>query len=197
MHVSVIVPHYNDLEGLDICLAALARQTFPAERVEILVADNASPQGQAAVEKIVAGRARVVTVTTRGAGPARNGGAAASRGDILAFIDSDCQADQVWLAEGIKALERCDIAGGSVEVLVKDAARMTAAEAFERIFAFNMERYVTEKGFVGSGNLFCRRWRHGTLHCALRQRRLGQDSRVGRARSQLPNIRREALPRSL
>ena len=26
MHVSVIVPHYNDLERLDICLTALGRQ---------------------------------------------------------------------------------------------------------------------------------------------------------------------------
>jgi GT2 family glycosyltransferase len=157
MQVSVIVPHYNDLEGLEICLAALGRQSFPAERVEIVVADNNSPQGIAAVEKIVAGRARVVTVTERGAGPARNGGAAAAHGELLAFIDSDCRADPIWLAEGIKALERCDIAGGSVDVLVRDVQRMTAAEAFECIFAFNMERYVKEKGFVGSGNLFCRR----------------------------------------
>ena len=157
MQVSVIVPHYNDLEGLDICLTALKRQTFPAEHMEIVVADNASPQGIAAVERAVAGRARVVTVNQRGAGPARNGGAAASRGDILAFIDSDCRADEAWLAEGIKALESCDIAGGSVIVSVKDAESMTPAEAFERIFAFNMERYVKQKGFVGSGNLFCRR----------------------------------------
>jgi glycosyltransferase involved in cell wall biosynthesis len=157
MQVSVIVPHYNDLEGLDNCLAALGRQTFPAERAEIVVADNASPQGIAAVERAVAGRARVVTVNQRGAGPARNGGAAAARGDILAFIDSDCRAEAVWLVEGIKALEGCDVAGGSVDVLVNDVETMTPAEAFERIFAFNMERYVKEKGFVGSGNLFCRR----------------------------------------
>ena len=157
MQVSVIVPHYNDLEGLDICLAALGRQSFPTERMEIVVADNASPQGHAAVEQAVAGRARVVTVNERGAGPARNGGAAASCGEILAFIDSDCQAHAAWLIEGIKALERCDIAGGSVDVLVKDPERMTPAEAFERIFAFNMEHYVKQKGFVGSGNLFCRR----------------------------------------
>ena len=157
MYVSVIVPHYNDLEGLDICLAALARQTFPRERREIVVADNASPQGLEAVEKIVGGRARVVAVKERGAGPARNGGVAASRGEILAFIDSDCRAGPAWLEEGLKALQHCDIAGGSVEVLVKDANKMTAAEAFERVFAFNMERYVTQKGFVGSGNLFCRR----------------------------------------
>ena len=157
MQVSVIVPHYNDLEGLDICLTALGRQTFPAERMEIVVADNVSPQGIAAVERAVAGRARVITVNQRGAGPARNGAAAASRGDILAFIDSDCRADVAWLAEGIKALKDCDIAGGSVDVSVKDAESMTPAEAFERIFAFNMERYVKQKGFVGSGNLFCRR----------------------------------------
>lgn len=157
MYVSVIVPHYNDLEGLDVCLSALANQTFPAERVEIVVSDNASPQGLAAVEKLVNGRARVVTVTSKGAGPARNGGVAASRGEILAFIDSDCQADTQWLAQGIRALEVYDIAGGSVEVLVKHADRITPAEAFERVFAFNMERYVTRKGFVGSGNLFCRR----------------------------------------
>ena len=34
---------------------------------------------------------------------------------------------------------------------------MTPTEAFERIFAFNMEHYLKRKGFVGSGNLFCRR----------------------------------------
>ena len=157
MYVSVIVPHYNDLEGLAICLDALMRQTFPVAQREIVVADNGSPQGLAAVEKVVGGRARVVTVDWRGAGPARNGGVAASGGEVLAFIDSDCRAEPVWLEEGLKALKNCDIAGGSVEVLVKDANRMTAAEAFERIFAFNMERYVVEKGFVGSGNLFCRR----------------------------------------
>lgn len=44
-----------------------------------------------------------------------------------------------------------------MDVLVSDPNRMTAAEAFERVFAFNIERYISHKGFVGSGNLFCRR----------------------------------------
>jgi glycosyltransferase involved in cell wall biosynthesis len=157
MHVSVIVPHYNDLEALDICLSALADQTFPAERTEIIVADNASPQGRQAVAELVGNRARLVTVELRGAGPARNGGAEVSTGEILAFIDSDCRADAEWLAQGVAALERCDVAGGRVDVLVEAPDRMTAAEAFECVFAFNMERYFTKKGFVGTGNLFCRR----------------------------------------
>jgi len=157
MYVSVIIPHYNDLEALDACLSALAGQSFPAERTEIIVADNASPQGREAVQSVVGNRARLITVEQRGAGPARNGGVVASSGEILAFVDSDCQPEPQWLAQGIEALAHYDVVGGRVDVLVKEPGRVTAAEAFERVFAFNIEQYVTRKGFVGSGNLFCRR----------------------------------------
>jgi glycosyltransferase involved in cell wall biosynthesis len=157
MYVSVIVPHYNDLEALDICLSALTSQSFPAGQTEIIVADNASPQGRDAVEKLVGKRARVVTVQQRGAGPARNGGVIASKGEILAFVDSDCRPDPNWLAQGVAALVDFDIVGGRVDVLVNDPDHMTPVEAFECVFAFNIEQYVTKKGFVGSGNLFCRR----------------------------------------
>jgi glycosyltransferase involved in cell wall biosynthesis len=157
MKVSVIVPHYNDLVSLDICLAALERQTFPAQAREIIVADNASPQGGQAVAKVIANRALLVIVPQKGAGPARNGGVAASSGEILAFTDSDCVPEADWLSRGVEALSRCDFAGGRVDVLVEDPYRMSGVEAFERVFAFDMERYVLEKGFAGAGNLFCPR----------------------------------------
>jgi cellulose synthase/poly-beta-1,6-N-acetylglucosamine synthase-like glycosyltransferase len=153
--VSVVVPHYNDLRGLDICLTLLEQQTVPRDQFEIIVADNASPQGAAVVEAAIAGRARLVVVTDRGAGPARNGGVAQARGEILAFVDSDCQAEPQWLAEGVAALANYDFVGGSVSVLVDDMQHMTPPEAFERVFAFDMESYVRDKGFAGSGNLFC------------------------------------------
>ncbi len=37
--VSVVIPHYHDLRGLDLCLAALAAQTYRGGEVEIIVAD--------------------------------------------------------------------------------------------------------------------------------------------------------------
>jgi glycosyltransferase involved in cell wall biosynthesis len=157
MKVSIIIPHYNDLARLDCCLAGLQRQTFPAENREIIVADNASPQGAEAISKMMAGRARLVIVPQKGAGPARNGGVAASRGEILAFIDSDCQPKADWLSQGVAALAQSDFVGGSVEVLVENPFRISAVEAFECVFAFDMERYVVEKGFAGAGNLFCPR----------------------------------------
>ena len=157
MKVSVIIPHYNDLASLDLCLSALARQSFPARETEIVVADNGSPQGEAAVAGIVAGRARLIIVREKGAGPARNGGVAASRGEILAFTDADCQPDPHWLENGVAALSRYDFLGGGIDVLTGDARRMSPTEAFERVFAFDAESYVAKKGFVATCNLFCTR----------------------------------------
>jgi len=153
--VSVIVPHYNDPAGLDACLVALAAQTVAPD--EIVVADNNSPQGEAEIARVVAGRARLVVVAEKGAGPARNGGVAASTGQILAFTDSDCLPTPAWLAEGLAKLEQFDLVGGAMQVLVTDEARMTPVEAFERVFAFDNQGYVEKKSFSVTANLFTRR----------------------------------------
>jgi GT2 family glycosyltransferase len=155
--VSVIIPHHADLRALDICLTALAAQTWPRDRTQIIVADNDSPEGEAAVGETMAGRASLITVRERGAGPARNGGAALATGDILAFTDCDCRPEPGWLAAGVAALSDHDFAGGRMVVLVEDPARMTPAEAFERVFAFDNESYVKRKQFTVSANLFCPR----------------------------------------
>jgi glycosyltransferase involved in cell wall biosynthesis len=155
--VSVVIPHYQDLFALNLCLSSLERQTYDRDDFEIIVADNNSPAGEAAVAEVVKGRARLVVCRERGAGPARNAGVAISRGEILAFIDSDCQADAGWLANGVPALERFDFIGGQVRVLVDDPERMTGAEAFEAVFAFDFETYINKRGFTGAGNMLCPR----------------------------------------
>lgn len=152
---SVVVPHYHDLVGLDRCLVALGEQTVPREDFEIVVADNNSPEGEQAVSRAIDGRARLVIVTEKGAGPARNGGVAVARGKVLAFTDSDCVPEPSWLMEGVKKLDEYDFVGGRVTVLVDDLHRITAVEAFERVFAFDFKTYITRKGFTGAGNLFC------------------------------------------
>lgn len=152
--VSVIVPHYNDLEALETCLSALAAQTFPPEKYEIIVADNASPCGPDAVRAVINGRARFVEVKAKGAGPARNGGVQAASAPILAFTDSDCVPSAEWLAAGVSSLNGYDIVGGQVVVLSADPMMMTATEAFEAVFAFDFEKYILRDGFTGSGNLF-------------------------------------------
>jgi len=155
--VSIIIPHYRDLRGLDLCLQALGRQTYPMDGVEIVIADNNSPEGEAAVAAVIAGRARLVVVTEKGAGPARNGAVAAAWGDLLAFTDSDCVPEPQWLAEGLAGLKDYDFVGGHVRVLLENPPKMSAVEAFERVFAFDFKTYIQKKGFTGSGNMFCPR----------------------------------------
>lgn len=155
--VSIVVPHYNDLPRLQACLDALDRQTAERASFEIVVADNRSPCGLAEVERIAAGRARVIDAPERGAGPARNAGVAASRGKVLAFTDCDCVPEPGWLAAGVAALDSADAIGGRMTVSVGDEAHMSGAEAFERVFAFNNRAYVEDKGFSVTANLFTTR----------------------------------------
>jgi len=154
---TVIIPHYDDPVSLDKCLSAIEAQTFPREQFEIVVADNASPCGIEAVRAVVRDRAKLVEVGEQGAGPTRNGGAAAAQGALLAFTDSDCVPAPGWLAAGLRALETTDIVGGRMTVLVDRTHRLTPAEAFELVFAFNNRTYVEDKHFTVTANLFVRK----------------------------------------
>ena len=155
--VSVIVPHFNDYDNLDACLALLQKQSFPRDRIEIIVADNGSSRGFDAVRRIVGSCGKAIEVAERGAGPARNAGVLASRGQVIAFIDSDCRPDERWLEEGLAELRAADFVGGRVDVLVEDPQRMTAAEAFESVFAFRNDRYVKDLNFTVTASMFV--WR--------------------------------------
>lgn len=154
--VSVVIPHYNDLDALAVCLAGLRRQSWPADRMEIIVADNNSACGLDAVARVASG-CRVVPAPIQGAGPARNAGMAVSRGEILAFIDSDCDPEPDWVEHGVRALADHDFAGGHVRTAPRDPRRPTPVEAWEMVFGFDFERYILEEGYTGSGNMWVRR----------------------------------------
>ncbi len=82
--VSVVVVHFEQHDELARTLAALAAQTLPP--VEVIVADD----GSARAPDLPAG-VRLVRQEDRGnrTAAARNLGAAAARGDVLAFLDAD------------------------------------------------------------------------------------------------------------
>ena len=86
MDVSVVIPAYNCARDLRECLAALQASTVPV--AEVVVADDASTDGTASVAAAMG--ARVIRLPTNG-GPAaaRNRAVAATRGDVLFFVDAD------------------------------------------------------------------------------------------------------------
>ncbi|MGH6833966.1 MAG: glycosyltransferase [Methylocella sp.] len=150
--VSVVIPHYNSLATLKNCVSLLDRQTFGRDRFEIIVADNNSTCGINAVRAAAPG-ATVIHANEQGAGPARNAGVAASKGSILAFIDADCLPDFDWIEKAVAAIQAYDFIGGRVVVTSEDPLRPNPIEAFEMVFAFDCERYISRVGFTVTANM--------------------------------------------
>lgn len=154
--VSVIVPHYNCLDGLKLCLESLERQSLRRDHYEIIVVDNGTPGGLGPLPGAFE-RVRFLHADERGAACARNAGLKVARGEAIAFIDADCIAHKDWLAEGLASLWDADLAGGRVEVTSREADAPTDVEAFERVFAFRQRTYVKRRKFSATANLFARR----------------------------------------
>lgn len=99
--VTVVVPTYRRPESLARALAALAAQdaAFPWE---VVVVDNdAAGSGRAAVsDAALAGLAvRYELEPVTGVAHARNRGAAAARGSVVALLDDDVVPEPTWLRQ--------------------------------------------------------------------------------------------------
>ena len=97
--ISVVIPAYNAEATIGDQLAALARQSGDADW-ELVVADNGSTDGTVAVVENWVDRLplRVVDASVRrGPAAARNTGAGATTGDVLAFTDADDVVQPGWL----------------------------------------------------------------------------------------------------
>jgi cellulose synthase/poly-beta-1,6-N-acetylglucosamine synthase-like glycosyltransferase len=115
--VSVIVPVRDRRAMLATLLKGLASQTY--RDFELVVVDDGSTDGSGEEAEAAAGiglNIHVVRTSGVGAVEARRRGVAASRGEILAFTDSDCIPDPTWLEHGVAALrDGIDLVQGRTE----------------------------------------------------------------------------------
>lgn len=150
--VSVIIPVRDD-PRLTACLEAVRRQSYPAELVEIIVADNGS---HPPVSTLLGSfpMVRVVEEPTGGSYAARNAAVAHSTGEVLAFTDSDCLPDESWLEVSVAALaDGADIVAGHVTVYARDDLRPHPVEAYELVHAFPQEVYARRGGGSVTANM--------------------------------------------
>jgi glycosyltransferase involved in cell wall biosynthesis len=112
--ISVVIPTYNRKELLENCVNSLFNQTYPKDGYDILVIDDGSDDG---TEDLLDGiiknapcELRYLKQEHKGPASARNLGIKNSKGEIVAFIDDDCIADENWL-ENISMCFNEDVAG--------------------------------------------------------------------------------------
>lgn len=87
MLVSAIIPAYNRKETICRAVDSVFAQTYPS--IEVIVVDDGSIDGTA--EQLAKYGSAVHVIRQKNSGPsaARNAGIRASRGEIIAFLDSD------------------------------------------------------------------------------------------------------------
>lgn len=103
--ISVIIPVYNEESTIGKCLESVGGQTVKPK--EIIVVDDKSTDGTLREIEIATAAAKrrprndmvVLRQEHRGAGAARNTGAAKATGDVLVFVDADMRFHPTFLEE--------------------------------------------------------------------------------------------------
>lgn len=101
--LSIVVETWNEDPargiGLQNCLAALARQTVPIERCEVLVVVSKDSAGLAEIVRASLPRARtLIADRPLGYGQMKMHGALAASCNVVALTDADCLVSPDWVA---------------------------------------------------------------------------------------------------
>lgn len=106
--VSVVVATYNGARTLQNCLESVTRLNYPDYEV-ILVDDGSTDQTPDIARRFPT--VRCIRQANQGLSHARNAGILAATGEIVAFTDDDCRADEDWLYHLVNDLQQGDFAG--------------------------------------------------------------------------------------
>jgi glycosyltransferase involved in cell wall biosynthesis len=105
--VSVVVCSYNSERTMESCLASLAVLDYPDYEV-IVVNDGSTDRTLEIAEGFPF--CRIISQLNKGLSVARNVGAEAATGEIVAYTDSDCVADPDWLTYLVAKMEAGNLA---------------------------------------------------------------------------------------
>jgi glycosyltransferase involved in cell wall biosynthesis len=161
--VSVIIPVYNNSDGLKKVLESLIEQNFSNNSYEIIIADNGSSDGTLDVAKKYRENYPdlvnyVIEEKIQSSYAVRNKGIRAAKGEILAFTDSDCIPARDWLFQGLKSLRDNNVSmvAGRIEFTFR-ISQPNIWEYFDAAGKLNQKSYVENAGFGATANLFLRR----------------------------------------
>ena len=154
--ISVIIPVLNNSKQLRCTLQALSEQTYPSEKMEVIVVDNGSDEP---IEPYTSNFDVILLREVQNKSPyaARNRGLEIASGSIIALTDANKTPDKRWIEEGVKTLvdNDADLVGGEIRFDLPD--NCTASERFDSLYFNNNRNLVLKKGSSVTGNLFIKK----------------------------------------
>lgn len=151
--VSVIIPVYNDADGLHLTLESLVSQTYPVTQHEIIVVDNGSTDQTQSVtlnfSEDFPNITLVVEDEIQSSYAARNAGIMESSGEIIAFIDADMVVDETWIEQIVDSVQSCNssVIGCAVEV-ISNNDDPNIFEIYNIQTGFPIRRFIEQDHFV-------------------------------------------------
>lgn len=157
--VSVIVPVYNDPEGIRTTLTSLTEQTYG--RYEIIVVDNRSTDETRDVAAEFGERFDAVTVLDerrdQSSYAARVRGIRYASGDVLAFIDADMTVEREWLDDAVERMEDAQLDYMGCNVQLYTPGEESLVGKYNRLNGFPVDDYVSDLHFAPTCGLLVRR----------------------------------------
>jgi len=147
------MPAYNSELTIEGCISSIKSQKYPKEKYEIIIVDDESTDNTVQVAKD-AGADKVITIQHSSSGTARNIGSKQARGKILAFIDSDCIAQNGWLETIEKEFQNNQVIGGPI-LNGKPDSIVAWAEYLMEFSDFNEYKKRSFVSFVPACNQAC------------------------------------------
>lgn len=126
---SVVVPLRNKLGYVERCLRSLCAAVAAEGGAEVIVVDHGSTDGSGEVVRWAFPSARLVQIGPTGpVARARNAGAAEARGEVLCFVDADCEVPPDYLARVARVLEATGAAAAGGDTAPPAASPLLVAE---------------------------------------------------------------------
>ena len=160
--LSVVIPVYNDPEGIEMTLDSLTEQTYPTNDYEILVVDNGSTDKTRDVIREFVNTYEHVQLLIeddiQGSYAARNEGIGHARGLIISLVDADITVEETWAEAVVNSFENhgWDYMGCRIETYIE--GEETLGAIYDHLLGgFPVEYYIEKRNFTVTACLSVRR----------------------------------------
>lgn len=148
--ISVVIPSLNEERYIGACLASLEQQTYPAARIEVLVADGGSGDRTRQIVELHAagtrlGRLELLDNPDRSANHGLRLGAERAAGDVIIILGAHTTVAPDFVAENVRALRESAAAavGGPMDTVGETPLASAIAAALSHPFGVGDVRFRT------------------------------------------------------